>query len=288
MLRRSGCFLNMGLGDEYVKKVFNSVASKYDMMNDVLSLGIHRLWKREFVRDYVRPCPGGSYVDVAGGTGDIAFRIIDEVRQLERGLPGLTPPDFRGVGVTVVDINEQMVHEGEARAAREGYDGLEWIVASGEELPLDDMQFDGYTVSFGLRNFSDRPKALREAHRVLKVGGVLSVLEFSKVTCSLLRVPYDVWSYGFIPQAGRILANEESYRYLVDSIRAFPDQETLAEMIREAGFGYVRYDNLSGGIACVHTAVKTEAVPIHKPKSEVENAMAQQERVVEDSKVGAA
>ncbi|CCD14701.1 unnamed protein product [Trypanosoma congolense IL3000] len=279
MLRNSMRFLNMGLGDEYVRNVFNSVADKYDMMNDVLSLGVHRLWKREFVRDYVRPRPGGSYIDVAGGTGDIAFRIIDEVRAVEQQPLGLTPPPTR-VRMTVVDINERMIREGEARGNRGGYRDVEWIVGNGEALPLDDMQFDGYTVSFGIRNFSDRPKALREAYRVLKVGGVLSVLEFSKVSCPLLKVPYDVWSYGFIPQAGRLLANEESYRYLVESIRAFPDQETFAEMIRDAGFGYVRYDNLTGGIACIHTAVKTGEIPLRQRWPDEATCVRKEEEVV--------
>ncbi|KAG8342042.1 ubiE COQ5 methyltransferase family Methyltransferase domain [Trypanosoma vivax] len=268
MLRRSVLSLNMGLGDAYVKKVFDTVASKYDMMNDVLSLGMHRLWKCRLVGEYLRPQPGGKYLDVAGGTGDIAFRILDEVRAIEqrRQPVKLVPQETT---VTVVDINERMVEAGSARAARTGYSAVDWVVASGEALPLEDGTFDGCTISFGIRNFSDRPKALREAHRVLRVGGVLCVLEFSKVDCPLLRVPYDLWSYGFIPQAGRLLADEESYRYLVDSIRAFPDQESFAEMVREAGFGHVRYDNLSGGIACIHTAVKTQEPVVQQEKPHV-------------------
>ena len=255
MLRYSRLCRNMGLGDAYVKKVFDSVASKYDMMNDVLSLGIHRLWKKHFVEDCVCPLPGGKFLDVAGGTGDIAFKITDIIRAREQSF-GLVPKASDGTKVVVCDINESMLKEGQKRAEREGYLDIDWVCANGEELPFEDAVFDSYTVSFGIRNFSDRPKALREAFRVLKVGGVLNVLEFSKVTCPLLSVPYDVWSYGFMPQAGRVLADEESYRYLVDSIRAFPDQETFAQMIRDAGFGYVRYENLTGGIACIHTGVK--------------------------------
>ncbi|CAD2213131.1 ubiquinone biosynthesis methyltransferase [Angomonas deanei] len=260
MLRRSHRLCNMGLGDDYVKKVFNTVASKYDMMNDILSLGVHRLWKKHFVEDFVRPLPGGKYLDVAGGTGDIAFKIHDLIKARE-GAFGITPGLGEGTRIVVSDINESMLEEGKKRAEREGYFNVEWVCVNGEQLPFENETFDSYTVSFGIRNFSDRPKALREAFRVLKVGGVLNILEFSKVTCPALSVPYDIWSYGFMPQAGRVFADEESYRYLVDSIRAFPDQETFAQIIRDAGFGYVRYESLTGGIACIHTAVKVEAKP---------------------------
>ncbi|EAN92428.1 putative ubiquinone biosynthesis methyltransferase [Trypanosoma cruzi] len=265
MLRRS-----MGPGASYVNNVFDTVAKRYDLMNDLLSLGIHRRWKQHFVNDYVRPCPGGKFLDVAGGTGDIAFRIIDGVR-LKEEVFGLVPTLRYLTEVVVLDANENMIREGEARAAREGYLDVKWVIGKGEELPFDDMSFDSYTVSFGIRNFSDRPKALREAYRVLKVGGVLNVLEFSKVTCPFLSLPYDVWSYGFIPMAGQILVERESYQYLVDSIRAFPDQEEFAKMISDAGFGYVRYENLTGGIACIHTAVKTEAVRVQPEKSPLES-----------------
>ncbi|KAG5490691.1 hypothetical protein JKF63_00813 [Porcisia hertigi] len=274
MLRYTRLCSNMGLGDAYVKKVFDSVASKYDIMNDVLSLGVHRIWKKHFVENCVCPSAGCKFLDVAGGTGDIAFRITDSIRDREHSF-GLVPKAFDGTKVVVCDINSMMLKEGEKRAEREGYMDIDWVCASGEELPFEDGAFDSYTVSFGIRNFSDRPKALREAFRVLKVGGVMNVLEFSKVTCPLLSMPYDLWSYGFIPQAGRLLADEESYRYLVDSIRAFPDQETFAQMIRDAGFGYVRYENLSGGIACIHTGVKTAPTPITtKTDSEIPIAKA--------------
>lgn len=259
MFRYSLTLRNMGLGDGYVKKVFDSVASKYDLMNDVLSLGVHRLWKKHLVEDCICPLPGGVFLDVAGGTGDIAFRITDIIRSQERGL-GVQPPSSSGTKIIVCDINEKMLDEGKKRAEREGYFDVEWLCANGEDLPFEAESFDSYSVSFGIRNFSDRPKALREAYRVLKVGGVLNVLEFSKVTCPLLSLPYDAWSYGFMPWAGRLLADEESYRYLVDSIRSFPDQETFVLMIREAGFEYVRYENLSGGIACIYTAVKTQPI----------------------------
>lgn len=245
----------MGLGDEYVKNVFDSVAPKYDLMNDIMSLGIHRLWKQTFVNDFVKPKPGMKFLDVAGGTGDIAFKICTEIRNAEK-YSGLTPKLASDTKITVCDINQSMLDEGQTRANREGFFDFDWICSNAEELPFESASFDSYTVAFGIRNFSDRPKALAEAFRVLKVGGVLNVLEFSQVTCPLLKVPYDAWSYGFIPLAGQLVANKESYKYLVDSIRAFPPQEEFAKMISDAGFGYVRYHNLTGGIACIHTAVK--------------------------------
>lgn len=272
MLRRSFLALNMGLGDEYVKKVFDTVADKYDLMNDVLSLGVHRLWKKTFVEDFVRPVPGGKFLDIAGGTGDIAFKITDIIREKEHSY-GINPKTNPATEIVVSDINEKMLEEGKKRAAREGYPNLQWVCANAEELPFESDHFDSYTVSFGIRNFSDRPKALAEAYRVLKVGGVLNVMEFSKVDCALLSLPYDIWSYGFMPLAGKALADEESYRYLVESIRAFPDQETFAGLITDAGFGYVKYTNLTGGIACIHTAVKTERVSKNPPKSPIESKL---------------
>ncbi|CCW63335.1 unnamed protein product [Phytomonas sp. EM1] len=264
MLKFSSRRLNMGLGDAYVKKVFDTVSSKYDFMNDVLSLGIHRSWKNHFVENSVRPVSGAKFLDIAGGTGDIAFRITDAIRRQEH-LSGLTPKILEGTKVVVCDINQKMLDEGQSRAARGGYFDIEWVCASGEELPFEDEVYDHCTISFGIRNFSDRPKALREAFRILKVGGVLNILEFSHVTFTPLKIPYSFWLSGFLPQAGRMLADEESYRYLAESIRAFPDQETFAKMIQDAGFSFVRYENLSGGIACIHTAVKTNVLT---PKTE--------------------
>lgn len=249
----------MGLGDEYVKKVFDTVAPKYDVMNDIMSLGIHRCWKQKFVERFVVPKPGMKFLDVAGGTGDIAFKICDTIRAC-RKTHGLIPEPSVDTKITVCDINQSMLDEGQKRGLREGYFDLDWVCANAEELPFEDSSFDSYTVAFGIRNFSDRPKALREAYRVLKVGGVLNILEFSKVTSPILRVPYDIWSYGFIPLAGKFVIDQESYKYLVDSIRAFPPQEEFAAMIQDAGFGFVRYRNLTGGIACIHTGVKTETV----------------------------
>jgi 2-methoxy-6-polyprenyl-1,4-benzoquinol methylase len=258
----------MGLGDEYVRKVFNSVAPKYDVMNDVLSLGVHRCWKDYFVNDCVRPQPGSRFLDVAGGTGDIAFRIIDKLRGAGFVRQGHINPATQSTStdgpvrpVTVLDINAEMLAAGKQRATREGYgQDIDWVEANAEVLPFPDASFDSYTVAFGIRNFSNRPKALAEAHRVLKHGGVLNILEFSHINCPLLNLGYSAYSSFFIPTAGQIIAGDrESYQYLVDSIRAFPTQEEFAKTIQNAGFGFVRYQNLLDGVACIHTAVKTVA-----------------------------
>lgn len=276
MLRRCVVQRNLGRGDEYVRKVFDSVSSSYDTMNDIMSLGVHRLWKDHFVSHSIRPRVGGRYLDVAGGTGDIAFRIADRVRALGGSLAvpgeglGLDVTPAPGVvpltsAVVVLDINAKMLAEGRQRALRDGYDApstsLQWELGSGEALPFADGVFDSYSVAFGIRNFSNRLQGLKEAHRVLKVGGVLNVLEFSSnVTCPLVSIPYNLWSDLAIPAlGGAISGDRESYQYLVDSIRSFPDQETFAALIGEAGFGFVRYENLSSGIACIHTAVKIGA-----------------------------
>ena len=288
MLRRCCVLRNLGRGDEYVRRVFDNVSSKYDAMNDVLSLGVHRLWKDHLVEQCIRPRVGGVYLDVAGGTGDIAFRIVDKIRQLggttefaaaaaatpagtsatasadEAPSPASAASDEKQQhspilsSVVVLDINAKMLAEGRQRALRDGYGtAVQWQLGSGESLPFPDKSFDSYSIGFGIRNFSDREKGLREAHRVLKVGGVLNILEFSKVTCPLLSLPYGMWSDYVIPVAGDVISGDrESYQYLVDSIKAFPDQETFASMIAASGFGYVRYENLSMGIACIHTAVK--------------------------------
>lgn len=268
-MRRCVTLCNMGRGDAYVKKVFDSVADKYDIMNDVLSLGVHRLWKQHYVSNCVQPRRGMKFLDVAGGTGDIAFKIYDTLKEKGQGFGAGSQGGPLGAGgeIVVLDINQKMLDEGMARAKRNGYrdPNLSWVCASGEELPFPDNYFDSYTVAFGIRNFSDRPKGLREAHRVLKVGGVLNVLEFSKVDCTLLDLPYKVWGDFVMPAVGRAAGDEESYQYLVDSIRAFPPQEEFAQLVRDAGFGYSKYENLTGGIACIHTGVKTAPHVVTSP-----------------------
>jgi demethylmenaquinone methyltransferase / 2-methoxy-6-polyprenyl-1,4-benzoquinol methylase len=225
-----------------VRDVFESVASRYDLMNDLMSLGIHRLWKKAFI-DWLRPRPGMQLLDVGGGTGDIAFAF------LERG----------GAAVTVCDVNTEMLAVGRDRAIDRGLlDGLEWTCGNAEDLPFPDSGFDAYTISFCLRNVTDIPAALREAKRVLKPGGRFMCLEFSQVILPVLDKLYDSWSFRVLPALGeRIAGNRDAYQYLAESIRRFPDQETFAEMIAEAGLSRVTYRNLSGGIAAMHSAWRT-------------------------------
>lgn len=226
-----------------VHGVFNSVASRYDLMNDAMSLGIHRLWK-DAMLDWLAPRPGMRLLDVAGGTGDIAFRFLRRVR---------------GDGhATVLDMTEGMLGEGRRRAEATTFaDRLEWVVGDAMALPFADNSFDAYTISFGIRNVTRIADALGEAHRVLRPGGRLLVLEFSQVPEPSLRWLYDRYSFNVIPTMGQVLAGDRaSYQYLVESIRRFPDQETFVGMIRDAGFGQVRYRNLSMGIAALHSGWK--------------------------------
>jgi demethylmenaquinone methyltransferase/2-methoxy-6-polyprenyl-1,4-benzoquinol methylase len=226
-----------------VHGVFTSVARKYDLMNDAMSLGIHRLWK-DAMMDWLAPRPGMRLLDVAGGTGDIAFRFLRRVR---------------GDGhATVLDLTEDMLAEGRKRAeATEFADRLDWVVGDAMALPFADASFDVYTISFGIRNVTRIGDALAEAFRVLRPGGRLVVLEFSRVPEASLRWLYDRYSFTVIPALGQVLAGDrDSYQYLVESIRRFPDQDSFAGMIAEAGFGQVRYRNLSMGVAALHSGWK--------------------------------
>lgn len=225
-----------------VHGVFSSVASKYDIMNDVMSVGIHRLWK-DAMMDWLAPRDGQRLLDVAGGTGDIAFRFLRRA------------PEARAV---VLDMTEAMLIEGQHRAEAEALsDRLEWVVGDAMALPFEDRSFDRYTISFGIRNVTRIADALAEAWRVLRPGGRLMVLEFSQIPNDMLQRAYDLYSFNVIPRMGKLIANDsESYQYLVESIRRFPDQETFAGMIRDAGFENVRYRNLSMGIAALHSGWK--------------------------------
>lgn len=231
-----------------VKGVFRSVASKYDVMNDFMSAGVHRLWKHDTM-NRVNPQPGERHLDVAGGTGELArafLRLADEAGK-RRG-------DTRKATAIVCDINDAMLEAGKARADNAEWAGrLDWVCADGTALPYPDRSFDALTISFGIRNFADRVAGLREFKRVLKPGGRLAVLEFSQMTAPMLQKAYDAYSFNVIPEVGKIVTGDrDSYQYLVESIRQFPDQETFKAEIESAGFSNVSVTNFSGGIAALH------------------------------------
>ncbi len=225
-----------------VHGVFTRVASKYDIMNDLMSGGVHRLWK-DAMMDWLAPRPGQKLLDVAGGTGDVAFRFLNRA-------PAAT--------ATVLDMTESMLIEGRKRAEAEKMaELLEWVVGDAMALPFPDNTFDVYTISFGIRNVVRIQDALKEAFRVLRPGGRLMVLEFSRIPNDLLQKVYDLYSFNVIPVMGQVVAGDrDSYQYLVESIRKFPDQETFAGMIRAAGFEQVSYRNLTMGVAALHSGWK--------------------------------
>ena len=226
-----------------VGRVFESVAGRYDVMNDVMSLGVHRLWKR-FAIEQAGVRSGQKVLDVAGGTGDLAAHFAPRV-----GPKGL---------VTLADINPAMLEVGRARLADRGIAGnVEFVQADAERLPFPDNYFDCITIAFGLRNVTHIDAALASMWRVLKPGGRLLVLEFSKPVLPGLNAVYDAYSFNILPKLGKLIANDEdSYRYLVESIRKHPDQETLKGMLETAGFERVHYFNLSGGIVALHKGYK--------------------------------
>lgn len=225
-----------------VHGVFTSVASKYDIMNDVMSGGVHRLWK-EAMMDWLAPRAGQRLLDVAGGTGDVAFRFLARA-------PGAT--------ATVFDMTQGMLDEGRKRAeAEQMADRLDWVCGDAMALPFADASFDVYTISFGIRNVTRPQEALSEAFRVLRPGGRLMVLEFSQIPNEGLQWAYDRYSFNVIPAMGKMITGDrDSYQYLVESIRQFPDQETFAGMIRDAGFDQVKYRNLTMGVAALHSGWK--------------------------------
>ncbi len=225
-----------------VRGVFNSVASKYDVMNDVMSGGIHRIWK-EAMMDWLAPRAGQKLLDVAGGTGDVAFKFLGRA----------------GAGdATVLDLTEPMLVEGRKRAEAAAMAGqLDWVVGDAMALPFEDNSFDVYTISFGIRNVTRPQEALNEAYRVLRPGGRLMVLEFSQLPNPMMQKAYDLYSFNVIPRMGQLIANDrDSYQYLVESIRNFPDQETFLAMVRAAGFDQAKYRNLTMGVAALHSGWK--------------------------------
>ena len=225
-----------------VHGVFSRVASKYDIMNDLMSAGVHRLWK-DAMMDWLAPRPGQRLLDVAGGTGDVAFRFLTR------------SPTATAV---VLDMTEGMLVEGRKRAETASLsDRLDWIVGDAMALPFPDNSFDVYTISFGIRNVTRVPDALSEAYRVLKPGGRLMVLEFSQIPNEMLQKAYDLYSFNVIPALGQMVTGDrDSYQYLVESIRKFPDQDVFAAMIRAAGFAQVKYRNLTLGVAALHSGWK--------------------------------
>ncbi len=250
-----------------VRHVFDRVAPRYDLMNDLMSLGVHRLWKAHLV-DLVRPRPGEVLLDLAGGTGDVAQRLFTAAQNKAQ--------------IVLCDINEAMVREGRDRALDRGETwaldrgsldqgdvaqgtpdqtarpGISLLCGNAEALPFADASFDAYTIAFGLRNVTDKGKALAEARRVLKPGGRFFCLEFSPLTNPLLGKAYDVYSFSVLPRLGRIFAGDgEPYAYLAESIRRFPDRATLAAMMETAGLGAVKIRPLSGGIVIIHSAWRT-------------------------------
>jgi demethylmenaquinone methyltransferase/2-methoxy-6-polyprenyl-1,4-benzoquinol methylase len=229
--------------EELVREVFSSVARRYDVMNDLMSAGVHRLWKDAMV-EWLNPQHGQCVLDVAGGTGDIAFRIADMARQ-------------RGgeAEITVCDINEEMLTEGVHRAEVADEHAVRWIRGDAQSLPIPDASMDAYTIAFGIRNVTRIEDALKEARRVLKPGGRFLCLEFSRVIAPGLDAIYERYSFSVLPRLGEAVAKDgEAYRYLAESIRRFPPQAAFAKMIERAGLSRVKVRNLSGGIAAMHSA----------------------------------
>jgi demethylmenaquinone methyltransferase / 2-methoxy-6-polyprenyl-1,4-benzoquinol methylase len=226
-----------------VREIFSSVARRYDLMNDLMSMGVHRLWKDSFV-DWLNPQPGMAVLDVAGGTGDIAFRIAERVAR-------------RGEAeIAVCDINPDMLAQGMRRpeaAARK----ITWLCGDAENLPVESESRDAYTIAFGIRNTTHLEKALSEAYRVLRPGGRFLCLEFSRVAAPWLDELYDAYSFAVLPRLGEVVAGDgAAYRYLAESIRRFPAQGAFAGLIAGAGFCQVKFRNLSGGIAAMHSGWK--------------------------------
>eukprot|EP00944_MAST-04C_sp_MAST-4C-sp1_P014824 g14824.t1 len=252
--------------EDLVRGVFDSVADNYDVMNDLMSGTLHRYWKDEFVNT-LHPLPGMQIIDVAGGTGDVAFRMHDMIRKKarrdiieKRGMEDEDSANASGDKIVVCDINTEMLRVGEDRAIKRGYDvvaNMNFVEGNAENLPFENDTFDAYTIAFGIRNVTNIDKALAEANRVLKKGGRFMCLEFSRVENDILRQVYDTYSFNVIPKVGEMVTKDrESYQYLVESIRKFPDQETFENMIKLAGFKFVSHRNFTNGVVAMHSGFK--------------------------------
>ena len=226
-----------------VKKIFENVSGRYDLMNDFMSFGIHRIWK-ESMLDWLAPRRGQNLIDVAGGTGDIAFNFIKRAKT--------------GANATILDLTESMMIEGKKKTIDLPKESqINWVCGDAMMMPFNNSIFDVYTISFGIRNVTNISKTLSEAYRVLKPGGRLMILEFSSVNNDLISWIYDKYSFNIIPKLGEFVSNDrESYQYLVESIRKFPNQEKFSEMIVNEGFKKVKYRDLTFGIAALHSAWK--------------------------------
>ncbi|KAH9653825.1 2-methoxy-6-polyprenyl-1,4-benzoquinol methylase [Citrus sinensis] len=250
---------------QLVSNVFSSVAKNYDLMNDLMSGGLHRLWKDRLVSK-LNPFPGMKHLDVAGGTGlnfagDVAFRILDTVNSIKRrALQDVLEDDLQEeTRIYVCDINPNMLNVGKKRALERGYQdkSLLWVEGDAEALCFEDSTMDGYTIAFGIRNVTHIEKALAEAYRVLKRGGRFLCLELSHVDIPVFKELYDYYSFSVIPAIGELVAGDRgSYQYLVESVRRFPPQEKFAAMISDAGFQKVEYENLVGGVVALHSGLK--------------------------------
>ncbi|XVF34156.1 hypothetical protein REPUB_Repub18cG0034200 [Reevesia pubescens] len=246
---------------QMVGKVFSNVASNYDLMNDLMSAGLHRLWKDRLVSK-LSPFLGMKHLDVAGGTGDVAFRILESVSSIRRR--ALQDPLNDGLQeetqIYVCDINPNMLNVGKKRAIERGLvedKSLTWVQGDAEALSFGDNSMDGYTIAFGIRNVTHIEKVLAEAYRVLKRGGRFLCLELSHVEIPVFKELYDLYSFSVIPQLGELVAGDrKSYQYLVESIRRFPPQEKFASMIADVGFQKVEYENLVGGVVAIHSGLK--------------------------------
>lgn len=246
---------------QMVGNVFSSVASNYDLMNDLMSGGLHRLWKDRLV-SMLNPFPGMKHLDVAGGTGDVAFRILDGISSIKRRANQDPINDHlqEETQIHVCDINPNMLNVGRKRAIERGLGedkSLIWLEGDAEALSFEDNTMDGYTIAFGIRNVTHIEKVLAEAYRVLKHGGRFLCLELSHVEVPVFKELYDYYSFSVIPAVGELVAGDrDSYQYLVESIRRFPPQEKFASMIADAGFQKVEYENLVGGVVAIHSGLK--------------------------------